>query len=309
MLEYAGTMPYTGDPVPTSPSGGNVAVGDWISTLIAAGAGIYNTVQNRKNVKDTNRANRELAEYQYSKDLEMWERMNQYNAPKSQMERYAAAGLNPNLAYGGGGSAAGNANSMPQYNAPRQDFTGMNILQGIPEMIGMYQRFQMGQAQIDNVQAQTRNTEAKTATEGFKAALTDITGQRSKFASNYDESKYSYNMGILGNQAQASNYMKEQSHADLMKSLQELRNLSAEEQTKYLNQQLLRKNITGQQITNEKNEAELLFNRYRNAWMEAGITTSDSPFLRILTRMFNSSGINMGDLIGTGKYIAEGWND
>lgn len=39
-------------------------------------------------------------DYEQKLALENWNRQNEYNAPKSQMQRYAEAGLNPNLIYG-----------------------------------------------------------------------------------------------------------------------------------------------------------------------------------------------------------------
>lgn len=73
---------------------------------------------NLQAVRETNRANRELAEYAYSRDLEMWNRQNQYNSPSAQMERLKAAGLNPNLVYGHG--AVGNVSSaIPRYQVPQ----------------------------------------------------------------------------------------------------------------------------------------------------------------------------------------------
>lgn len=73
-----------------------------------------------RNTDKTNKANKELAEYAYSKDQEQWERQNAYNSPAEQMKRFAEAGLNPNLMYGHG--TPGNASQMPQYQAPRQEY-------------------------------------------------------------------------------------------------------------------------------------------------------------------------------------------
>lgn len=46
------------------------------------------------------------------RDLQDWNRVNEYNSPKSQMQRFADAGLNPHLIYGQGNS--GSAGSIPQ---------------------------------------------------------------------------------------------------------------------------------------------------------------------------------------------------
>ncbi|MFV1885011.1 MAG: hypothetical protein ACMZ7B_11025 [Balneola sp.] len=79
-----------------------------------------NAATARYNTDQTIKANRELAEYQFSKNLEMWHLQNQYNSPAEQMQRFQNAGLNPNLIYGQG--TPGNANSAPQYQAPREDY-------------------------------------------------------------------------------------------------------------------------------------------------------------------------------------------
>lgn len=44
------------------------------------------------------------ADRQFDKQVEMWDKTNLYNSPKEQMERFAEAGLNPNLIYGQMGS-------------------------------------------------------------------------------------------------------------------------------------------------------------------------------------------------------------
>lgn len=110
-------------------------------------------LQERQNIADTHRNNMKMAEYSYSKDLEMWNRMNQYNTPASQMERFREAGLNPNLIYSRGNE--GNAGNMPQYNAPTFDFNKRKPLVDLGGVLNMYQDLSMKQAQIDNVKEQT----------------------------------------------------------------------------------------------------------------------------------------------------------
>lgn len=55
-------------------------------------------------------------EYEFDKNVEMWNMQNDYNSPAAQMERLQAAGLNPNLMYSMGTS--GNASGSVQYSAP-----------------------------------------------------------------------------------------------------------------------------------------------------------------------------------------------
>lgn len=79
----------------------------------------YSDVSNKKAIRRQNEANKDLAKYQYDMQVQQWERANEYNSPRMQMQRYQDAGLNPNLIYGNGSSSAGlSASSSPEYNAP-----------------------------------------------------------------------------------------------------------------------------------------------------------------------------------------------
>ena len=72
------------------------------------------------------------------------------------MERFKAAGLNPNLVYSQGNN--GNAGSIQTYTAPtyKQDY---KPIVDLPTALSVYQDFRVKQAQIDNVEAQTRQTD------------------------------------------------------------------------------------------------------------------------------------------------------
>lgn len=91
-----------------------------IPALIAGAASILGSVAGglfgKKSQDSANKINMELAKYKYEKDLEMWNRQNDYNTPAAQMSRYAQAGLNPNLVYDQGNN--GNASSAPSFDVP-----------------------------------------------------------------------------------------------------------------------------------------------------------------------------------------------
>lgn len=118
---------------------------------------VINAVQSRSNQNRQNAANRSMAEYQYSKDLEMWNRGNEYNAPMAQMDRLKKAGLNPNLVYGSGAVAGQSAQTLPKYQAPEQHYTATPPIQNIPESLSQFQDFRMQNAQLDNLKAQRTN--------------------------------------------------------------------------------------------------------------------------------------------------------
>ena len=117
----------------------------------------------------TNRANMKLAQYQYEKNLEMWNRENEYNTPANQRKRMEAAGLNPALMYGSG-SVANTAGSAPQFDAPKlsayTDFGDMGVGLGIQAM--------MAGKQARNVDADTEKKEQETSNLATTQRLTSI---------------------------------------------------------------------------------------------------------------------------------------
>lgn len=113
----------------------------------------------RENTDKTIAANRSMAEYQYSKDLEMWNRGNVYNDPSAQMQRLKAAGLNPNMVYGSGSAAGMSAGQLPKYNAPTASYNYVPAVD-LPGMIGQFQNFRLGNSQIRNTEASAEAKES-----------------------------------------------------------------------------------------------------------------------------------------------------
>lgn len=69
-------------------------------------------------------SNLTLADHQFSKDTEAWNRQNKYNDPAAQYARLKGSGLNPNLAYGQ--ATTGNATQLPKYQSPTADYSGVS---------------------------------------------------------------------------------------------------------------------------------------------------------------------------------------
>lgn len=121
----------------------------WIlPAAIAAGSLIFNAIGQRKQ----NKENRKFAEYQALVNQQNLESQLQYNAPKSQMQRYQDAGLNPNLIYGQGNP--GNQTAPLQYpDAKPADF------QSAFSQIGpLLNQSLMTQSQVQATDAKTRQT-------------------------------------------------------------------------------------------------------------------------------------------------------
>lgn len=173
-------------------------VGGIISGVGSLLGGLGSSAMNNKAVRDTNKANMEIAKYQaqwqqqenekaYQRSLNMWNLQNEYNSPTQQMARIRAAGLNPNLVYGNG--VAGNsAGSTPQYepakfNAPTmQAYRGWNL--GISDAISQFLAYRTVKAQVDNMEAQNSLIRQQTATEATKQANIAASTSRSEFDLN-----------------------------------------------------------------------------------------------------------------------------
>lgn len=105
----------------------------------------------------------------YERDVAMWNEQNAYNTPAAQMERLKVAGLNPMLVYGNGSVVGNTATGSPKYQPV--DYAG--ISKNVGDAIGsafdrslakkkvdqaekkLNQDIQLGQAQIDQVKANT----------------------------------------------------------------------------------------------------------------------------------------------------------
>ena len=129
-----------------------------IGTAISAAGGLAGNYMNRRAVREQNRANMKLAEYQFNRNVEMWNMQNAYNSPSAQIQRLKAAGLNPQLAYGSG-SNAGNATSSPSFEAPH-----MEAYQGNARDMAQIMNL-MPLAQLNQLTAQTRLIDAQTEKE------------------------------------------------------------------------------------------------------------------------------------------------
>lgn len=119
--------------------------------IVSAAGSVLGNVLGFGSQQATNKANMKLAQYQYEKNLEMWNRQNEYNSPMAQMQRLKDAGLNPNMVYGNG-SAANQASNAPSYEAPRlQAYTNFGDL-GAGNIVGSM----LTARQIENMDQQNR---------------------------------------------------------------------------------------------------------------------------------------------------------
>lgn len=115
--------------------------------------------QSEKNLKAQMQHERSLAEYRYSKDLEMWEKANFYNEPSQQMARLREAGLNPALMYGKATGANQAATQLPKYNQAAADHSQRKSPMVALSVLSMFQDLALKQAQVDNVRKQNESVQ------------------------------------------------------------------------------------------------------------------------------------------------------
>lgn len=173
-----------------------------ISAASAGGSAIAQGVKNKKSYKYT----KKLAEQQYARDMEQWNRANTYNDPTQQMARLKAAGLNPNLVYGSGAGQSV-ATASPKYPQQRHDPESVQIPDMGTKMLNQYHDSKMNQAQVDNVKANTKATNIKAINDAITADYLKYKGKNEgiKF-------KYADQLGLysLESKEQAIRQQKQQ---------------------------------------------------------------------------------------------------
>lgn len=244
-----------------------MALGAIMGALLAAGTSAAGMWTSRRNVDKTIRANKELAEYGYSKDLEMWNRGNEFNSPESQMKRLTDAGLNPNMIYGSGSSVGNTSGQLPKYNAPtvKYEYEPPDLL----SVLSAYQDMNVKSAQADNIRAQTKATEENTALMGDRGLL--IRTQQSHEATK----------------AGTSAIEQEQ-----LKRLQPYQLESVKQGTRMkeleIGQMPDRSALLKMQFA--QGELDRVFKEYRNYFAKMGVTSSDHMLVRLIARMLQQSG-------------------
>lgn len=215
---------------------------------------------------------------------EFWDYQNAYNTPAQQMARLKAAGLNPNLIYGGGSASSGNAGPIPVADVPSRKAA-------TPEIPDLAMRRLIVRQMDAQYAATTQNVEIARK----RGALMDIqTGAQ--------------NLKLLQELARSKNY-KDLAQAELdTKKFMALRaqELFANERTKgNVMDQLM--DLRAKQMTSV--DLDNAFKVNRNELAKLGIYSSDDVKWRVLLTAANRMGIDIGALLAKGaeklKYLFE----
>ena len=154
----------------------------------AVGAAIVSSIGNAIGNLFTNSQSsgfsEKAANLAYQRQVEQWNRENQYNLPINQMSRYAAAGLNPNLVYtqnNGSGSLSGVQQAeTPHFTNPLSSFTSLfgDLMQ--VKSFDLHQQEVLEQmntlrAQQEEIASKVRLNEAKAAAEEYNLTYNKVT--------------------------------------------------------------------------------------------------------------------------------------
>lgn len=153
-----------------------------------AAQGIQTTGNFMSELFFNNRRKKE-AELAYQRQVDFWNMQNEYNSPASQMARYKAAGLNPNLIYGQGNP--GNATSTPNYNPPSFNAPKLGSIDflGIAQMV---QQMHQSKAQIDLIEQQRQNLRVEEENKRIYGNVLNIKAIHDNLKYGFDKETFGY---------------------------------------------------------------------------------------------------------------------
>lgn len=262
---------------------------------VQAGGNLLSQGLNAFTTMATNRASRKWSEQMYGRQradaLADWAMQNEYNSPKAQMERFKAAGLNPNLIYGQG--SEGNAQQVRQSSvegwnpeAPKFDFGGT------ANAIAAYYDIKMKEQTIDNLTTQNtvmtndallKMAQTLSTLQGTEASKFDLSLKQDLRATTLEAAKASLNKTM----AETKSTIDENERRAAMQApnfqaaVENVLNLRASRAKTKAEEAHIR-----QQIENLKKDGKL--KEMDIQLRQLGIMPSDPMYMRVLGRVLNS---------------------
>lgn len=304
-----------------------------IPAIISAVAGIVNTISNRRAEKK--RAAKQFAYdqaaneqvYEQNKELaqQNFDMLNKYNTPSAQMARFSDAGLNPNLIYGQGNSGNASPPSTPNLQSAqyKENLVPLNLQ--IPDMIAMYQNYEVKQAGLDRTKTQTELLNQKVRTEAVDRMNKLLHGETGKFNLDLAKELRKYNVDIRSNEATQSGLKAKM----LAKEFALLDEFGSAERKSRLKTQTLQQARTAIGTKTDTERLELLkqfgwtegyqksaamesnimnaqqqamFNKLKTTlFREHQISPSDNFLVRMLMHFLMDKGLSAEDFLGTDK--------
>lgn len=256
------------------------------AALLGTGASAIATAGRNKKQR---RWQEKMYELQNQRNVEFWEKQNQYNHPSLQMARLREAGLNPNLAFGSG-SVANTSGSIDtaspgNYNPETPDFSGI----GRAAQAGLeaYYDTQLKDQTIENLKRTEDLIKAKTYDQL-------VTAQRKKFDLGLEESLEQFTKEFRTSQAQS---MSAQAKVAVRTVKQNIKKAGYDTESAFfdmiradhqVNNEYLSGKVIREQINNLRKDGVL--RDFEIKMNKQGITKSDPAYLRLLVQEGTRSG-------------------
>lgn len=271
-----------------------------LPAIIAGVSALGSTVASAISTRRQNKAAQQYADKAYHRErtdaLSDWERVNAYNSPQAQMQRFQEAGLNPNLIYGQQNTAAPVHPAdvqRGQFETP--DFSG--IAQA-GNFLGDAMDYEIKQAQLANLQAQNTVIFEEALLKQATREQLGVTTERGRFDLGLEtelrDISADYrreNLRALRQQMDLSINADERAAAQNTSSLREAaeRILNMRVQRQHLQADLprIRAEIDRLNLGNQLQRMEIDLRRN-------GITSSDPIYWRILGRMLQDVDLTEG---------------
>lgn len=233
-----------------------------------------------------------LAEEEWARNLEMWNRMNEYNHPSAQMSRLKDAGLNPYLVYASGASVT--ASSPPVYRAGdvRPTLLPPNLMLYQTLKAGM-QQLELGRQQIRQQRAVARQAEvAAEVAEETKDAVINRAIEESR-SSTYQRMQQELD-GLIAHEISEKGYFDRLVQQRLNETELTKYQVQAAEQNlrqQYIN--LVKSEIEAEILKLNKTMAEIDERIYRTT----GVRPGDPVYMRYLGRALSDLGVDISEVI------------
>lgn len=275
-----------------------------LSSIIYATSGFADQGLNARRGKKAEKREIEWQKAKYAlqrKDnLADWDRVNEYNHPKQQMERLRQAGLNPHLVYGKGADTTAmsiNESSMDNFNARTPPST---LGESTGNALNAYFGNKMRQAQTDNLYQQNEVLQQDAALKAAQTGKTLADTARSSFdLTQADRLKdLAYDQAMLNNQStEIQNRQRTQAMEVELTRLEEYKLANA------ANVQKTYQDIISSRIQNAKTQQETknlkvihdnlkkdgIVKQFQAEMANEGVTTNDHIWFRQLTKFLSQN--------------------
>lgn len=266
-----------------------------LAAAIPAAASALGSILGARNQRKANEANRDLAREQMVNNERMWNLNNSYNDPQQQMQRLTNAGLNPNLIYGTGTSAATGSSGAPAKSYDRA--TDQPIPMDIGTPFQTFQDTQLKTAQTDNLRKQNDVIIQEAALKGVQIAATEA--NRNKTVAETHVAKELREASLQASLANIRQIEANTRNAESRTSGQNITNKTmsqsqaAQVQKIGYEAQNASETLKGTRLDNKMKDLELELNKL-------GIQKGDPIYMRAIGRFWD-------DIINSSKKTFEGY--